>query len=116
MLDIIFLIISILLGTFGQIAFKSGMSKVPLKSLKDAIPILRNPFILCGLFLYGISALLYIFALKSIKLSVAYPLVSISYVLVTGLSILIFKESVSKARWGSVLLICLGVILVGIRF
>jgi drug/metabolite transporter (DMT)-like permease len=53
---------------------------------------LLRPSTLCGLALYGFSAVLYIIALRKIPVSVAFPSVSLSYALVAILGHLLFGE------------------------
>ena len=51
--------------------------------------------------------------LARLDLSVAYPTVSLGYVLVIVMSKVFFKERISPARWLGVVIICAGVALVG---
>ena len=81
------LIISILIGVLGQLSFKAASFHPNLKFL------FINQFILLGFFLYFFSALLYIYSLNRIPLSVAFPSVSISYVIVAYASHLIWNET-----------------------
>jgi uncharacterized membrane protein len=71
------------------------------------------PLIL-GLFFYGISFIIYIFALSGSDLSVVYPLVSLSYVWVCLLSVKMLGERMSASKWVAVLLIISGAALVGL--
>ncbi len=52
--------------------------------------------------------------LARLDLSVAYPTVSLGYVLVIVMSRVLFRERVSAARWVGVIIICTGVALVGV--
>jgi undecaprenyl phosphate-alpha-L-ara4N flippase subunit ArnE len=52
--------------------------------------------------------------LATLQLSLAYPMVSLGYVLVVLASRVLLKEPVSLARWAAVTLICAGVALVGL--
>ena len=52
--------------------------------------------------------------LASLDLSLAYPTVSVGYVLVVLMSRAIFKERVTPARWVAVVMIFVGVALVGL--
>jgi len=50
--------------------------------------------------------------LSETELSYAYPIVSLSYIIVIFGSIILFHEDVSLLRWIGVILICIGVCVV----
>lgn len=74
----------------------------------------KSYFLLLVAILFGIAGQLLFQVLGDLDLSLAYPTVSVGYVLVIILSRVLFKESVSFTRWGAVAIICMGVILVGV--
>jgi multidrug transporter EmrE-like cation transporter len=63
---------------------------------------------------YGLSTVLYLSVLARLDLSLAYPTVSLGYVLVMIMSRALFKEPVSPIRWLAAAVICAGVVLVGL--
>ncbi len=63
-------------------------------------------FAACGL-CYGAASLLWMYILKNFPFSVAYPLVSLSYVMAMFAAILFFHETVPPYRWiGCALIVC----------
>lgn len=108
------LLFSIILGVIGQVLLKIGMARHPNFHLKELLQLASDLSILGGFLSYGLSTLLYFQALASLDLSLAYPTVSLSYVLVIIVSKLLFKENVTLPRWLAVLVICIGVGLVGL--
>jgi len=108
------LLASILLGVAGQIMLKLGMLKYPKFQPSQLLLLLRNPGVMCGFICYGLSTLIYFKVLGNIELSIAYPTVSLGYVLVILLSGTIFKENVTLNRWVAVMIITVGVILIGL--
>jgi len=74
----------------------------------------KELFINWQLALSGVSiataTIIWMYILKRFELSVAYPLISISYVFGMLASVLIFKEVVPITRWIGVGLIMLGVV------
>ena len=66
-----------------------------------------------GLSLYGISTGLLILALRDGELSLLYPVISLTYVWVTILSIFVFKESAHPLKIAGVAIICTGVAFLG---
>ena len=108
------LLIAIVLAVIGQLLLKLGMSRRPNFRLKDLGALTRDLPVLAGFCCYGISTLLYLQALATLSLSVAFPTVSLGYVLVIVLSKVCFKEPINRFRWIAVLIICAGVALVGL--
>jgi multidrug transporter EmrE-like cation transporter len=117
---ILFLISSVLCGITGQLMLKRGMNQVGEVSLIKGNPIktifkmFTSRSVLIGVLIFGVSMVFWIFALSGLELSYAYPMVSISYVLIALGSKIFFKENVSLKRWISIIVICIGVILVSI--
>ena len=67
------------------------------------------PYILLGFGAYGISAVLWLEVLSELDFSVAFPLVSVSYVLALFIGRYLFDESINFSRVVGVVLICSGV-------
>ena len=65
-----------------------------------------------GMVCYGISLCVWLAALSKAPVSVAYPMLSIGYVVVTGISVLWMGEVLSPAKLLGVALICVGVVLI----
>jgi len=95
--------IAVTLGAFGQVFLKMGMrgrviaaSGGPLQALIQVVTAMAEPHVLLGLALYGLSTFFWLFAISRVRLSVAYPLISMSYPLVVVLSAILLREQV---RW-----------------
>jgi len=58
--------------------------------------------------LFGLSSILWLYIVKHYPLSVAYPMISLSYVFGLIAAMLFFHESVSMMKWVGVGLIILG--------
>lgn len=102
------------LGVAGQLLLKHGMAKRPNIGLSELRQIAFDIHVVGGFSSYGISVLLYFKVLEVLDLSVAYPTVSLGYVLIILLSRILFKEIVTPTRWAAVVIICAGVVLVGL--
>lgn len=70
-----------------------------------------SPFFYAGLSLYGISTLLWVYALKSLPLSKVYPFTFLTFSLVLVFSHLLFDERLSFVNITGVVLIVIGVVL-----
>ena len=97
-----------LMGSAGQWLFKRGSASVDAHLMSW----LTNGNVIGGMALYGLSAVLFIFALKHGRLSILYPVIATSYIWVTLISAQALGEAVSVSKWGGIALILGGVILI----
>lgn len=111
---------SVLLVTVAQLSMKWGMAQIPLLPLNQInlslishylIPLLA---VLGGIAGYALSMLCWFGALLYLPLSLAYPLISISYALVYFAAVLLpwFNESASVVKTLGVAMILFGVWLI----
>jgi len=106
---------AILTAVTSQLLFKRGMVDLAgiSFSLKNVYLLVKhvfsNPFLLGGLVSYGVSFLLWLFVISKIKLSVAYPITSLNFVLVIIASYYFFDEKLSSFQYVGILLIIVGI-------
>ncbi len=116
MSDIFLIIINILLAVSGQTFIKQGMGKIG--SFSD-MPLMQffqrallSPLVILGLFLYIVSSFIWFMVLSRVELSVAYPALSLGYILVLAIGFFFLGETITLAKLAGVILICLGVFLI----
>jgi uncharacterized membrane protein len=68
-----------------------------------------NFFLILGIITYAVGAIIMVLALKKGDLSLVYPLVSLSFVWVSLLSVAFVGESLALLQWLGILLIISGV-------
>jgi multidrug transporter EmrE-like cation transporter len=90
----------------GQFEF-SGANILPM-GMKFAV----EPHILGGLTCYIISVVVWIMALSRVEVSIAYPMLSVGYVVNAAAAWYLFGEQVSMERMAGIAIIVLGVFLV----
>ncbi|HEY0941144.1 MAG TPA: SMR family transporter [Steroidobacter sp.] len=115
-------IVSVALSALAQMAFKWGMSQAAVQHavaasssarwMQTLLPIVTSPAIIAGFALYAGSALLWLFVLARLDLSVAYPFVGLGFILTMLAGALLFHEPVTTTRIAGTLLVCVGVWLV----
>jgi small multidrug resistance pump len=96
---------AILLGIAGQIALKSAAVAAPSFAAQ-----LFSPLTIIGLFIYGLASFGYIVALNRIPVSIAFPSVAASYVIVAVLAHILWSEPLGWPQLGGIVLIGAGVI------
>jgi multidrug transporter EmrE-like cation transporter len=105
------------IGAAAQILMKIGAGKIPNVSgaaiLANPLMILGDIPLMGGLSCYGVFTLLLIFALRDGELSVIYPVIALTYVWVTFLSIVVFHEAMNPFKVCGVIVIVLGVAILG---
>ncbi len=110
------IILAVLLGATGQIVMKKGMQiygEVTAVSVwSQLVPILKTPQVFIGFVCYGISAVLWIAVVSNVDLSLAYPMVSLAYVIVFVASWLFLGETISPLRLVGLFIIVAGVIVI----
>ncbi|MCS6952118.1 MAG: hypothetical protein RMK57_09220 [Bryobacterales bacterium] len=97
-------------GAAAQMLIKTGANV-----LTSAHPwaMLTNPPLVTGYGLYGISTVLLVLALRDGELSILYPVISLTYVWVTFLSVMFFKDTVNAFKIVGVSMIVTGVAVLG---
>lgn len=98
------------IGAAAQILLKMGANQL---SSSNPVKMLLNPWVFSGYALYGISTGLLILALRKGQLSVLYPVIALTYVWVTILSIAIFKESLNPYKVVGLSVVVAGVAVLG---
>jgi len=104
-----------LLGAAGQVLIKIGANSLVHTASPVAVLVamFTNPPLFFGYVLYALMTVLFIFVLKHEELSIVYPIISLTYVWVTVLSALVFREAVSVPRIVGVAIIMVGVGVLG---
>ena len=91
---------------------KTGANQLAVPSL---FAMITNLALLGGLSLYGISTVLLVLALKDGELSLLYPVIALTYVWVTLLSIVVFHDRINPIKLAGIGVIVLGVAVLGGR-
>lgn len=107
-------IFGVLLNAGAQLSIKSGTVKLGQLILSDGFfnsvfRILFNPGIFGGLVLYVVSVALWIYVLSKSQVSIAYPLLSIGYVVNLFLAAWLLDEMITLNKIVGIGLIVLGV-------
>ncbi len=108
---------AILTAVVSQLLFKKGVSTFVFQdfSFEEILVLIRhifsNWFLVCGIFFYGVSFLLWVIVLSKTKLSFAYPITSINFILVLLASYYLFDEKLALVQYLGILIIIFGVLI-----
>jgi len=100
-----------LLGSIGIAAAAQLLLKNGALRSAEAMSQFADIFTILGLVAYGTSAVLYIFAIRKLPLSLAYPSVSLSYAVVAVAAHYLFGERIGWSQMGGMCLIWGGIVL-----
>ena len=123
LISIALLVVSVVFAIAGQLTLKIAMQRfgrigrgevsTPRHTIVRG---LKEPRLWAGMTLFGISAVFWIVVLSRIPLSVAYPFVGVSYVLIVAMSRFLLHEDVPPLRWVGVIVVATGIAIVGLSF
>jgi|SRR6476620_3439335 multidrug transporter EmrE-like cation transporter len=112
------LMTGVLLNAGAQLLLKAGTNSVGVFefSRDNIVPVgwklATEPHIIGGLTCYVISVVVWIMALSRVEVSIAYPLLSVGYVVNALAASYLFGEAVTPLRLAGIAIIILGVFIV----
>jgi len=110
-----FILTGVLLNAVAQLALKASVHEMGaiVLTLDTVVPVAwrlaRQPWLWAGLSCYGVSVVVWILALSRVDVTIAYPMLSIGYVVSAVAAWLLFGEVLTGGR-----LTGIGVIIVGV--
>jgi drug/metabolite transporter (DMT)-like permease len=103
-----------LIGAAAQVFFKLGSASMSGGNAFTLIlHVLTSPALLIGFACYGVNTLLLVLALRNRELSMTYPVISLTYVWVSILSVLIFQEKMNPWKVAGLCVVVCGVGVLG---
>jgi drug/metabolite transporter (DMT)-like permease len=120
---VVLLTVSVGFAVAGQLTLKEAMDRVgaiggaQVAALGDTLSrVGREPRLWIGLALFGVSAVFWLVVLSRVPISVAYPSVGLSYIVVVAFERYVKHEPVPSLRWLGVLVVAFGIALIGFSF
>jgi len=117
--SVLLILLSISIAVGGQLLLKIGIDRIGISDFSSIkavtglfAGVIKSPIILTGLFLYFISAAIWLIVLSTVDLSFAYPFIGFTYVMVLVLSKFVLKEDVNPIRWIGAFIITAGVVVI----
>lgn len=110
-----FLLVGVLLNAAAQLLLKAGTNALGVITLTregwaDTLArMATQPYFVGGAAIYVLSLLVWIIGLSRVPVSIAYPMLSLGYVVNAVAAYYLFGESVTPLRWLGIGFIMLGV-------
>jgi len=99
-------LLSVVLNAAGQLLFKAARMAQPDAAV---LYLFLHPETWGAVCIYALSALCWLWVLARAHLSLAYPILSLTFPIVLSLSAYLFAEVISPMRWAGVGIIVVGV-------
>lgn len=116
MSDIFLIVVNVIMAVAGQTLIKQGVAKIGSFSEMPLVQFFQrsilSPLVVSGLFLYVLSSFVWFMVLSRVDLSVAYPALSLGYILILATGFFLLGEAITLPKLAGVILICLGVFLI----
>jgi multidrug transporter EmrE-like cation transporter len=117
--SLFFILASVAMGVSGQLCLKAGMDQVGELSagsvstiVQTIFHVLTTPLVFIGLAFYVMGAAFWLVVLSKLDLSLAYPMLALTYILTPLAAQFILGEQVPTLRWLGVGIIFAGVVVV----
>jgi len=99
------------LTSIAQLFYKIGAMRLEFNFLS----IITNYFLIAGIAIYAVGAVLFVIGLKHGEVSVLYPIIATSYIWVNLLSKYLLDENLNIYKWLGIIFIFAGVSLIGFK-
>lgn len=111
-MSLLWVLLACLLTCLGQVA-----QKYAVESWRDQpsslLAKLRSPWLWLALASLGLGLLVWLLVLQRLDVGVAYPMLSLNFVLITLIARFVFHETVDRRHWIGVAVVIAGVALLG---
>jgi multidrug transporter EmrE-like cation transporter len=114
----VFLMVGVLLNAGAQLLLKAGTNSLGVITItRDNLwgqfeRMASEPHFIAGVACYGVSLVVWILGLSRVPVSIAYPLLSLGYIINAIGAYYLLGEALSVARWTGIGFIMVGVWLV----
>lgn len=110
-------VVSVMFNAFAQIVLRKAMTVSVLPPIQNVVAfgwaLGTNVWLWAGMACYALSIGLWLAVLNRVQVSVAYPMLSMGYIIAAILGVMLLGEQVGPARILGIALICAGVFVIG---
>lgn len=108
---------SVLIAACGQLLLRYGMTRVrhdhpDSHKVELLLAAARSPWVVGGLAVFGMSAMLWLITLSKVPLSRAYPFTAIGFIAILAASSILLDEAVGPRLWIGALVVVGGLLLI----
>ncbi|PSW65591.1 hypothetical protein C0W88_09170 [Photobacterium leiognathi subsp. mandapamensis] len=110
------IVLSVFFSSSSQLLLKKGAETLVIPSVftletiyRLSINIISNIYLVGGVLFQVIALLVWIYVLKKVDVSYAYPFISLGFVFVIFMGYLLYNEPIGYIKLAGSLIICIGV-------
>lgn len=118
LMTFILALFSVSLNALAQVAMRKTMLSIPAfpNMLSEgwgyAVAVLLNPWFIGSMSCYAVSIVVWMMVLGKAEVSLAYPLLSVGYIIAAVIGYFFLKEDLNSMRIIGLVLICAGIIFI----
>ncbi|WP_318457354.1 EamA family transporter [Photobacterium leiognathi] len=116
MMFTLIIVLSVFFSSSSQLLLKKGAETLVIPSVftletiyRLSINIISNIYLVGGVLFQVIALLVWIYVLKKVDVSYAYPFISLGFVFVIFMGYLLYNEPIGYIKLAGSLIICIGV-------
>jgi len=109
-MSLLLLLVACLLTCLGQIAQKFAVESWRGQP-SGVLAKLLSPWLWLALASLGLGLLVWLLVLQRVEVGIAYPMLSLNFVLITLIARFVFHETIDRRHWLGVALVLAGVLL-----
>lgn len=114
--NVALVVFAVALAAVGQVMLKHGMQVATSRAAQTrgslVVSAATSPWVLIGLVVFAVSAVVWLSALARVPLNVAYPFNALGYLGILAASVLVLHERANIMTWAGSLLVVAGLIVV----
>ena len=106
---------AVIAASGGQLMLKHGMQVATARTRDGGslvIAAATTPWVLLGLLVFAVSAVVWLAALSRVPLSLAYPFNALGYLVILTASIVVLHERANLMTWAGTVLVVSGLVIV----
>jgi undecaprenyl phosphate-alpha-L-ara4N flippase subunit ArnE len=111
-MTLLLLLTTCLLTCMGQVAQKFAVEGWRGREV-GLVGVLRTPWLWAAIACLGLGLLIWLFVLQRMDVGIAYPMLSLNFVLITLVARYVFRETIDTRHWLGVAIVIAGVVLLG---
>ncbi len=119
--SLVLVFICVIFSAMGQILMRTGMGQVgeitsiqQLFNLGTIFKMFTNLYVVAGILCFASMIIVWLAAISTLKISFAYPLASLVYVITAIAALIFLKEDITLLRWVGIFFVAGGCVLISI--
>ena len=118
--NLVVIIFTVFMSALAQVLLKVGALKIPSERFTGVnsetalafFSVLFSKYIFTGMIIYVFSAAMWIWVLTKVDISLAYPFISLSFIITLGFGVTLFQEPLTAMKLLGTAIIMVGCVII----